>query len=72
MSEIFTVGVKDFIRGIIVATVSGVIMYIYGAVNSGTLSIDWHQVGIVALASGLGYIVKNYLTTADGRFAGIL
>lgn len=72
MSEIFSVGVKDFLKGVIVAALSGVITYVYGVVANDTLAIDVHQVYIVAIASGLGYIVKNYLSDESGKFAGLL
>lgn len=56
---------NDFLKGLLIATLSTPITIITQTLNSGTLIFDWKTIGIVALASGLSYIVKNLLTPAQ-------
>lgn len=70
MNPLFSVGVRDFGKGLVVAVISAVVTFVYGVVNSGTLSIDMHQVLVVAVASALGYVCKNYLSDDSGKFLG--
>ena len=72
MNKLFSVGIKDFARGLVVAVFSGVLVYVYGIVQSGTLAIDWRQVALVAVSSCLGYIVKNYLSDESGKLGGVI
>ena len=69
MSEIFTLNVRDGIKGVAVAVLSAVITLVLEILQNG-LAIDWKAVGITALIAGLGYIAKNFLSTPDGKFGG--
>lgn len=66
MSKFFSLNSNDFIKGLVVAVLSAVITLLYSTIQSGTLTIDWKQIGIVALTSALAYITKNLVTNSDG------
>lgn len=69
MSELFNLNIKDAIRGVVVAVLSAVITLVLEVLKNGA-SIDWKQVGIVALIAGLGYIAKNFLSDEKGKLGG--
>ena len=69
MSNIFNLGWRDAAKGLITAVVASVLVFVYTAVTQGTL-IDWNQVLQIAIASGLGYLVKNYFTDSEGKLLG--
>jgi hypothetical protein len=66
MSKFFSLNSSDFIKGLVVAVLSAVITLLYSTIQTGTLTIDWKQIGIVALTSALAYITKNLVTNSDG------
>jgi hypothetical protein len=68
MSKFFSLNSSDFIKGLVVAVLSAVITLLYSTIQTGTLTIDWKQIGIVALTSALAYITKNLVTNSDGTF----
>lgn len=68
MNSVFLkLNTQDFIKGLIVAVGSSVITILYSTLESGSLSFDWKQVGIVALTSALGYLMKNLFTNQEGK-----
>jgi len=69
MSNLFSLNVKDAIKGLIVTVLSAVIALVLNLLQNGS-AIDWKSVGITALVAGLGYIAKNFLSTPDGKFGG--
>lgn len=66
-SSIFTLNTNDFIKGLIMAVLSSVITVIYQTVEAGSLVFDWKAIGIIALTSGLAYIMKNLFTNSNGK-----
>lgn len=72
MNKLFSVGVKDFVKGLVVAVLSGVLTYVYGAIQGGTFAVDWNQVGVVAVTAGLSYIIKNYISDENGKVGGLI
>lgn len=70
--DIFTklglVKLSDFWRGLIVAVATAPLTIIYEAVTKGGFGgIDWSTVGGVAIAGGVGYILKNLATGEGGK-----
>ena len=54
---------KDALKGFIVAAITAAITAIYNFIQAGTLeNVDWKGVGGIALAAGLAYVIKNFLT----------
>ena len=68
MSNLFKLGLNDAIKGLVMAVLGGVIVFVYGSLDGG--AIDWKQVIQVAISSGLGYLIKNYFTDDSGKLLG--
>lgn len=58
---------QDFIKGLVVAVGSSVITILYSTLEAGSLSFDWKKIGVVALTSALGYLMKNFFTNQEGK-----
>jgi len=67
-STMFDLNWNDAVKGLVMAMLAGVVSFLYGAIQTGV--IDWNQVLQVAIASGLGYILKNYFTDEQGKLLG--
>lgn len=71
MTTLFSVSWKDMVKGLVTAVLAVVVVSAY-QMTTGNSPIDWHQLGHLALASGLGYLVKNFFTDANGKLLGVL
>ena len=71
MSNLYQLDLKDVLKVIATAVLASVVMFLYSALNNGT-TIDWAEVLRVAMASGLGYLMKNYLSDGEGKLLGRL
>lgn len=58
----FSVGVKDFLRGLIIAVLVPVFVIIQQSISAGSLIFDWKAIGISALGGLLAYVTKNFFT----------
>ena len=50
-----------------VAIATAPLTVIYESVQAGKLSFDWQHVLAVAIAGGLGYVIKNLATGQQGQ-----
>jgi len=64
-SRQFTLNGRDVIKGLMVAILSPVVTILLTSLNAGSLVFDWKAIGAVALAAGLTYILKNFLTPTE-------
>lgn len=66
-SKLFSLNVKEIIRGLTVAVSGAVITALYTALESGitVFNIDWSSVGSVAIAAGLAYISQKVLRNSN-------
>lgn len=78
LSTLFSIDIKDVANGLLTAVIGGVLTFAYQLftpcldyVNSGVLCdihINWQAVGIVAVTSGLSYLIKRYGSNEQGEF----
>ena len=68
MKGLFSVGTKDFLKGLILAVITAVITIVYTSVQAGSLTFDWKVIGTTALSAALAYITKNLLTNNKDQF----
>lgn len=69
MNKLFTLQVKDFIKGLVLTVLASSIAFLYLAVQSPDFSfaaIDWNSLGVVAFSSFLGYLAKNFGSSEKG------
>lgn len=55
---------KDILKGILIAAGTAALFAIQSSLDTGSLDIDWKKVGMGALAGGITYLIKNYLSPA--------
>jgi len=59
-SALFSINLKEALHGLIVAAGTAAFTVIESSVSTGTLAVNWKQVGLAALAGGLAYIGKKF------------
>ncbi|MGN6180568.1 MAG: hypothetical protein ACTHNW_15390 [Mucilaginibacter sp.] len=64
-SSLFKLDFYDIAKGTAVAVGGAVIAGIENTVQAGSLTINWKQIGLTALAAGLAYLTKNFFTPAQ-------
>lgn len=69
-SKRFSLTAPDWLKGLLVATLTTPITIVIGSLMKRTWVIDWDQIGQVALIGFLGYIAKNYLSPSTTTITG--
>jgi uncharacterized membrane protein HdeD (DUF308 family) len=68
MSRLWTLSTGDFLKGGIVAVISGILTFFVDLINTGALTdLNVNMIGGVAIASGISYILKNFSTDENGK-----
>ncbi len=60
----YKLNIKDALKGLLMAAGTAAGFIIQTTLDSGTLEINWKKVLMAAIAGGLTYIIKNYLSPA--------
>lgn len=61
-SNLFTLDLKDLGKGLIVAIGGAIVAAVETALQAGALTLNWKNIGGVALAAGISYLGKNFFT----------
>lgn len=64
-SPLFSLNIKDLLKGFIVATIGAIITAVQTTFQAGSFVVDWKSTGAVAFAAGLSYLLKNFFTPAQ-------
>lgn len=67
-SSFLTIGLKDILKGFILAILTSVITIISTTIDAGSLTFNWPLIGKTAMVAGLGYLLKNVLTNNNDQF----
>ncbi len=69
MSGLFKLNWQDFVKGLIVAALSGGLGAIYGALTAGEVltATVLKTAGLSAITGGVGYLMKNLATNSQGQ-----
>lgn len=71
-SSFFTLNWKDLVKGFVMAILTALITGIYQALQSpGGIQFTWlffQPIVYTAIAGGLAYLIKNWLTNTDDKF----
>ena len=70
MHTLFSLQTKDFLKGLLIAVLSSVFAILLQMLNNGFDGINLKQLALVAITSGLSYLLKNYLTDSNGKILG--
>lgn len=60
-SQQFTLNISDLWKGLLMAILAPAVTILYDLITTGN-AINWQHIGAAALAGGLGYLIKNFLT----------
>ena len=76
-SQLFSLNLNDFQKGLVVAVLSGLALPILAALRTpgfDVLHADWHQILVVglngAVAGLVAYLAKNFLSDSQGKVLG--
>jgi len=71
MSKFLSVSQEDAIKALIMAGLTAFLSTLIAILNAGAMPShdDWKKVGIMTLSGTLSYILKQWLTNSDGKFA---
>jgi hypothetical protein len=61
-SGLFSLKTNDWLRGLLLAVVVPVLLAVQQSLSEGSLTLNWKQLGMTAVASLVAYLVKNFLT----------
>ena len=64
-SPLFSLDFKDLGKGLLVAIGGAVVAAVQSTVQAGSFTFSWKTIASVALASGLSYLGKNFLTPSQ-------
>lgn len=74
-SKIFSLNFKDVSKGIAVAVITAVVVYLGDALQAPGFdfsTFDWGAILNIGLSAGLAYLVKNFFSTNEGKFLGMI
>mgnify|MGYP001613218208 CR=1 FL=1 len=57
-----TLDLKDLGKGLLVAVITPVFTILIQSLQEGSLTFNWKAIGATALAAGLAYLMKNWLS----------
>lgn len=61
ISKQFSLKWRDIVRGFILAVLTPALLIIQQSLEAGSLTFNWHQIGMAAVAGGGAYLIKNFL-----------
>ena len=70
-SAFMTLNWLDALKGFILAVLTALVTSVYQLIQLGTIQftwVFWQPVVYSALAGGLAYLIKNFLTNDDDKF----
>jgi hypothetical protein len=71
--EMFKLGYKDAIKGVIMSVLSSVLTALLGIIQQSGLALtstELKTVATVAVTTFLGYLLKNFFTDENDKFVG--
>lgn len=63
-SGLFSINWNDVTKGLIMSILTPVVFIIQQTLEKGEFVFNWQYIGMTAVAGGVGYIIKNFLTPA--------
>jgi uncharacterized membrane-anchored protein len=71
-SKLFRLNKTDFLKGLLMVVITAFVTGLYELLQSGAFAFDWvtfKPIVMAAVAAGLSYLIKNFLTNSQGKFA---
>lgn len=61
-SKLFSLNLKDLLKGLLLAVLTPAILIIEQSVDAGSLVFNWQHILMASIAGGLAYLTKNFFT----------
>lgn len=61
-SNKFSLDWRDVAKGLLIATLTPAFVIVQSSLDAGSLVFNWKQIGMAAVAGGVAYLAKNFLT----------
>lgn len=61
-SNFLSLGVKDILRGLLIAILTPILVLIQQSIEAGNLVFEWKSLLIAGVGGGLAYLIKNFFT----------
>lgn len=61
-SNFLSLGVKDILRGLLIAVLTPILVLIQQSIEAGNLVFEWKSLLIAGVGGGLAYLIKNFFT----------
>ena len=61
-SNFLSLGVKDILRGLLIAILTPILVLIQQSIEAGNLVFEWKSLLISGVGGGLAYLIKNFFT----------
>lgn len=62
-SKFLSLNWGDILKGLIMAVGTPALLIVQQSIASGEFVFNWKQIGMVAIAGGVGYLIKNFLSS---------
>jgi len=70
-SEYFSLNLRDFLRGLLMAVLTPAITLIVNSLEKGEFTLNWHLVLLSAVGGASAYLLKNLATRPDALISDI-
>lgn len=64
-SKLYSLDKNDLLKGLLMAVVTPCLVIIQSSLDSGTLTLDWKNIGMAAVGGGVAYLLKNFFTASQ-------
>lgn len=64
-SKLYSLDKNDLLKGLLMAVVTPCLVIIQSSLDSGTLTLDWKNIGMAAVGGGVAYLLKNFFTPSQ-------
>lgn len=64
-SDFFSLGIRDILRGLVVAVLTPVVTILADSAERGEWNFNWRLIALSAIGGGCAYLLKNIFTTPD-------
>jgi hypothetical protein len=67
MSKLFSVGLQDFLHGLLIAVIGAVLAVVTNTLQAGTLTFDYKAISTTAIIAAVSYISKKFISNSAGQ-----
>lgn len=64
-SKRWTLNLRDLLRGLLVAVISGVLTALLPLLQDPEFIFKWRNIGVVAATTGISYLLKNWISPGE-------